>query len=310
MDYTQRFYRDETDYAAMRRLIAGGYKLAAPHSYMLLGDLDWWRALLGEPDNYLPGVPLWFAGATLVGFYWPADGSGDIMLHPHHRAAEPLMLAWAEQHLRKRAGALEPATLIQVSLESDSRRNQLLEQHGFARSHEFLASHVIGLDQPTPAPQLPPGFTIRDVAGDPLAGSDTEARVAVHRAAFDPSKFTLAKYAATRRSPTYRPDLDLVAVAPNGDFAAYCIAWFEEENRVALFEPVGCHPDYRRRGLGRFVLYEGMRRLRELGATRAHVGSWLDDSPGALLYRAAGFQLIDRFYEWHKSYPSDAQGAA
>ena len=43
---------------------------------------------------------------------------------------------------------------------------------------------------------------------------------------------------------------------------------------------------------------------------RAHVGAWLDDSAGALLYRAAGFQLIDRFYEWHKTYPSDAQGAA
>jgi hypothetical protein len=36
----------------------------------------------------------------------------------------------------------------------------------------------------------------------------------------------------------------------------------------------------------------------------------MDDSPGAMLYRAAGFQLIDRFYEWHKTYPSDAQGAA
>ena len=62
MNYTQRFYRDETDYAAMRHLIADSYKLSAPHSYMLLGDLDWWRALLGDPDNYLPTVPLWFAG--------------------------------------------------------------------------------------------------------------------------------------------------------------------------------------------------------------------------------------------------------
>lgn len=38
MNYTQRFYEGETDYTAMRRrLIADSYKLAAPHSYMLLG---------------------------------------------------------------------------------------------------------------------------------------------------------------------------------------------------------------------------------------------------------------------------------
>ena len=105
MNYTQRFYEGETDYTAMRRLIADSYKLAAPHSYMLLGDLDWWRALLAEPAAFLPTIPLWFAGDTLIGFHWPAEGSGDVMLHPQHRAAEPLMLAYAEQHLRKPATA-------------------------------------------------------------------------------------------------------------------------------------------------------------------------------------------------------------
>jgi predicted N-acetyltransferase YhbS len=143
-----------------------------------------------------------------------------------------------------------------------------------------------------------------------MAGAaDWEARVAVHRAAFHPSKLTLAKYQEARRAPTYRPDLDLVAVAPNGDYAAFTILWFEPENRVALFEPVGCHPDWQRRGLGRAVLYEGLRRLYELGAMRAHVGSWLDDSAGAKLYGAAGFHLVDRWYEWHKTYPA-APGAA
>jgi ribosomal protein S18 acetylase RimI-like enzyme len=302
MEYTQRLYRGEADYAAMRGLIAASYKVAAPHSYMLLGDLDWWRALLAEPETFLPKVPLWFAGDTLVGFLWPGEGSGDIMLHPEHRAAELLMLGYAEQHLR-RPTEDGSSSLMQVSLESDSRRNQLLQKHGFTRSNDFLASHVIDLAEPKPLPQLPAGFTLRDMRS-PLHDSELGARVDMHRAAFHPSKFTLSKYLAARNSPTYRPELDLVAVAPSGDFAAYTIVWFEEENRTALFEPVGCHPDYQRRGLGRAVLYEAMRRLRELGADRAHVGSWLDDSPGALLYRAAGFERIDRFYEWHKTYPA------
>jgi GNAT superfamily N-acetyltransferase len=308
MTYTQRLYQDETDYAAMRDLIAACYRLAAPHSYMLLGDLDWWRALQEDPAAHLRTVPLWFAGATLVGFLWPGPGSGDHLLHPDHRAAEPLLLAYAEQHLRAPEAAGEGHRLMQVSLATDTARNQLLHDHGFVRSNDYLASHIVDLAAEHPTPALPAGFTLRAMQ-DPLSAADLEARVNVHRAAFHPSKLTAAKYLAARTAPTYRPDLDLVAVAPNGDFAAYTIVWFEPQNRTALFEPVGCHPDYQRRGLGRAVLHAALHRLRALGATRAHVGSWLDDSPGALLYGAVGFQLIDRFYEWHKHYPAPSGGA-
>jgi ribosomal protein S18 acetylase RimI-like enzyme len=302
MSYTQRFYEGEADYAAMRALIADSYRLSAPHADMMLGDLDWWRALLPEPETFLPRVPLWFAGATLGGFIWPAEGSGDAIVHPAHRAAAPLLLAYAEAHLRKDADG-GGQSLMQVSLESDAARNQLLAAQGFVRSDDFLASHVIDLAEPKPQPQLPHGFTIRDMAG-PVTDAELEARVNVHRAAFHPSKLTLAKYMAARRAPTYRPELDLVVMTPAGEFGAFTIVWYEPQNRTGLFEPVGCHPDFQRRGLGRAVLYEGLRRLRELGATRAHVNAWLDNSPGALLYRAAGFQLIDRFYEWHKTYPA------
>jgi ribosomal protein S18 acetylase RimI-like enzyme len=230
------------------------------------------------------------------------------MLHPHHRAAEPLMLAYAEEHLCKTAEEPGAKSLMQASLESNASRNQLLREHGFVRSNDFLASHVIDLAEAPPLPHLPPGFTLRNMDGQ-VTDAELEARVNVHRAAFEPSKLTMQKYQRARNSLTYRPDLDIVAVAENGDFAAYCIVWFEPQNRTGLFEPVGCHPLYQRRGLGRAVLYEGTRRLRELGATRAHVNSWLDDSPGALLYRAAGFRLIDRFYEWHKTIPAEGKAA-
>lgn len=308
MIYTQRFYRDETDYAAMRRLIAECYQLA-PHPYMLLGDLDWWRALKAEPDAFLPTVPLWFAGDALVGFLWPGQGSGDHLLHPQHREAEPLLLAYAEEHLRAPAADDKPASLMQTSLESDTRRNELLAQHGFARSSDFLASNQWVFDGPPPPPQLPAGFTLSNMAVE----HDYAARVQAHRAAFHPSRLTFELYMRARQMPTYRPELDLVAVAPNGDLAAYTILWFEPENRVALFEPVGCHPDYRRRGLGRAVLYEGLRLAHELGATHAYVNSWLDNSPGALLYRAAGFRSIDRWYEWRKTYaplPAEPKASA
>ena len=47
----------------------------------------------------------------------------------------------------------------------------------------------------------------------------------------------------------YRADLDCVVEAPDGSLVAYCLAWLDDANRVGELEPVGTHPDYRRRGL-------------------------------------------------------------
>src|SRR5207248_840451 len=107
-----------------------------------------------------------------------------------------------------------------------------------------------------PVPVPPPGYALRHVRGE----ADLERRVAVHRDAFAPSRMTVAKHRAVMGAPTYRPELDLVAVAPDGSFAAYCIAWFDAANRLGVFEPVGCHSAHRRLGLATAVMREGLRR--------------------------------------------------
>ena len=71
----------------------------------------------------------------------------------------------------------------------------------------------------------------------------------------------LERFRKFMRSPVYDPDLDIVAVAPDGQIGAFCIVWMDPVNRVGLFEPVGTHPDFQRRGLGRAVMLEGLRRL-------------------------------------------------
>ena len=57
---------------------------------------------------------------------------------------------------------------------------------------------------------------------------------------------------------TYR----IVAVAPSGEFAAFCTVWFDDVTRTGAFEPVGTAPAHRRRGLGKAVMCEGVPSLR------------------------------------------------
>ncbi len=67
------------------------------------------------------------------------------------------------------------------------------------------------------------------------------------------------------------------------------LAWLDADNRVGELEPVGTHPDHRRRGLASAVCLLALRRLREEGAARAIVYSWAD-SPAQALYRSIGFR--------------------
>jgi len=103
-----------------------------------------------------------------------------------------------------------------------------------------------------------------------------------------------------REAPTYRADLDLVVVAPDSSFAAFCLIWLDTANALGIFEPVGCHPDHQRRGLTRAVVEEGLRRLHGLEARTASVNSHRGDEAAARLYASTGFREIDCMEAWQK----------
>jgi len=103
-------------------------------------------------------------------------------------------------------------------------------------------------------------------------------------------------YRNVQRAPLYRRDLDLVAVAPGGDLAAFCTLLFDDVTRTAAFEPVGTHPAHQRRGLGKAIMAEGLRRVARLGATLSAVGSY-SEAAGAL-YASAGFGEYELSEPW------------
>lgn len=74
-----------------------------------------------------------------------------------------------------------------------------------------------------------------------------------------------------------RPNVDLnlkvAVVAPDGNFAAYCGMWYDEEAGYAVIEPVATDPKYRKMGLGKAAVLEGIKRVGKLGSKTAIVGS-------------------------------------
>jgi ribosomal protein S18 acetylase RimI-like enzyme len=145
-----------------------------------------------------------------------------------------------------------------------------------------------------PAPVLQNGATVRHVRAD---AADLQERVDLHRDVWNPSKFDLAGYQRLRTKPLYRADLDLVVETADGELAAYCIVWWDPVTKTGEFEPVGTAERFRGQGYGKAVLREGMRRLRELGATYATVINSMDEkyAPSRALYPSAGFMPVAMF---------------
>jgi mycothiol synthase len=65
-----------------------------------------------------------------------------------------------------------------------------------------------------------------------------------------------------------------VAEAPDGAIAAFTTLWYDDVTRDGYFEPVGVMPEHERRGLGKAVMMEAMRRIHAMGATLVTLGGY------------------------------------
>jgi len=176
----------------------------------------------------------------------------------------------------------------------DEPLQQLVRERGYTQDTENPEGHSSFLISGPPEPQLPPGFFFRTMADS----NDIELRREVFGRAFnhpDPRDWPSAfAYEELQRAPDYRKDLDLYIVGPGGQYVACCIVQYDERNRVGMLEPVGTHPDFRRRGLGRAVVLEGIQRAALLGAQRVNVGADVE------FYLAIGFERTHVAHIWTK----------
>ena len=185
----------------------------------------------------------------------------------------------------------DPDARSAVAFEDDEEVRAALERHGFTAAGEtdvtrqgtllhFLARDLAESPEQSP---LPDGFRCRTVEPD-----DLPERVAIHRDVWAPSRVTESSFANVQASWPYRPSLDCVVEAPDGRFAAYCLVWPDDENRVGELEPVGVRDDFRRRGLGAAVCTFALRRLHAEGGRQAIV--YCAGDAACALYESIGFR--------------------
>ncbi|MBI1922642.1 GNAT family N-acetyltransferase [Candidatus Poribacteria bacterium] len=216
----------------------------------------------------------------LMGFAIMDMGAGHLMFEATPQATgddvEAQIIAWGEARVKRASRERgKPITLQSGCSEDNTERIALLEGHGFVVQEDRTLSLIRPLNEPIPAPQLPAGFVIRHLEGE----HEVEALVALHRAAFGTENMTVEHRIAMMRVPEYEPALDLIAVAPDGTFAAYCMCHISrEENALTgradgYTDPVATHPAFQRRGMAKALLLTGLDLLRQRSMETARLGT-------------------------------------
>jgi ribosomal protein S18 acetylase RimI-like enzyme len=265
--------------AAMHELALAQRRELGVRAPWHVGDITWGlRQHEGREDEWK--IRFWKDGDRAVAWSWLKSDSGLLDFDVSRDRLDLLDEILAEPDARSA-----------VAFEDDAEVRAALERNGFTAAGQMDVTrqgpllHFLARDLPEAPepPQLPDGFRCRTVEPDDLA-----ERVAIHRDVWAPSRVTEASFANVQAAWPYRASLDCVVEAPDGRFAAYCLVWPDDANRVGELEPVGVREEFRRRGLGAAVCTFALRRLHEEGGRQAIVYCASDAACG--LYESLGFR--------------------
>jgi len=314
MRLIMRSYQEEDDYWRIREFL---------REVMLLNDrrelswhvarLDywWWFA---NPDlekiSLTESIFIWETEAGQIAGVLNPEGHGHAFpqIHPAFCTSEieEEMITVAEERLA--VTGEDGGQKLTFWIDSQSKSFQeILTRRGFHRNGlpgEQEYQHRRSLDGPLPENQVIPGYTIRS-QGD---GLELLERCYASGLGFHDDDVHVARdnrdhpdwYRHIQTAPLYRRDLDIVAVASDGSIASFCTIWFDDVTRTAYFEPVATVPAHQRKGLGKAVMLEGLRRIKQMGCKVAFAGGY-SQAANALYFSVMGPEY-DISEPWEKAF--------
>jgi len=305
MRLTSRFYETEHDLQQMQALLMEARSRTNDWHYAHVGDLMWGFFMVTCHLNPQEHIRLWYDDEDkLVGYaVLGEDPSFDCQVLPEFEwsGIETEAMAWAETRLtelRKHDAQRWSGNVVSGARQDDEKQIAFLNAHGFRYCGDFAEVNMMrSLDEPIPESTLPAGCQVREVVGV----SEISNRATAQREVWHPwtvGNVSGDDYARLMWLPGYHRELDVVAVAPDGVIAAYVNCWIDPVNRIGDFGPVGARPAYRRQGLTRAVLLEGLRRLKARGMDRVCVSTGVSNAPALRLYESVGFRIVNKYLDY------------
>ncbi|MEO3946465.1 GNAT family N-acetyltransferase [Gorillibacterium sp. CAU 1737] len=233
-----------------------------------------WEWMFSHPmldREHLGHIGIWEDDGDIVAVATYESGLGDawFFVHPAYSRLKGDMIAHALQKL-SREGTLR----LRIP-DSDQALQELAARAGFVPTQDREETAILPIASTSLGYTLPEGYRIATLAEDPelIRYNRVMWRGFNHEGEPPVTPDELAGRKQEVSGPHVQLDLKVAVQAPNGKFVSYCGMWYLPGTDYALVEPVATDPDYRRMGLGRAAVLEGVRRCAALGAKFAYVGS-------------------------------------
>lgn len=190
----------------------------------------------------------------------------------------------------------EGQNFIQLRVDPNNHPlKEILDQRGY----KPLKLHEINLSLKVLNPfnyQIPKGLTLVD--GHEITATQ---KAVAHAKAFGyyentdfPIEIPIKAFEALTQAPDYMKALDMAIINDQKEIVSFCTLWFDDYNKIAILEPVGTIPNYRRQGLSKNCIFAGINRAYDLGARKIFVGSNQE------FYHKIGFRFDYQIEIWKK----------
>ena len=296
MRATVRRYSHAADHKRVSQFLVRTYRTTDGHINWLQPRWEYmhYHPLIRAVD--LSSIGVWEAQGEVVGVVHPehAMGMAYFEIDPRHDALKVEMLRYAEEHVSTSSDGVRRLRVYISDRDADFQK--VASERGHAKGDGREPMSHLPIPAPFPTVRLPLGFRLKSLAED----NDLRKVNRVLWRGFghgdEPPGDGIEDREFMQSAPNYRKDLNVVVEAPDGNFVSYCGMWYEPVHRIAYVEPVCTDPDYRRMGLARAAVLEGVRRCGEMGATVACVGS---TKP---IYLSLGFRLAYSSSVWQREW--------
>lgn len=290
----------DADFPAIIRLMCACRSSALP--YYWPPGYEMRRQLCGATASDMTETRLWTDRANrpvAFGSIW--DASLLVFgIQPGAEHYEELLLqilAWSQARVRELSRIHGELALVCVPLHAgDSATAAVLERQGFVPTVWQQLRMQYSLAAPIPVPQLPDGFTLQ--AG--VRAADLDRYAALCRAVGLADKETATDHLARQSDPAYRLDLELLAVAADGELAALCLGLIDDQGcgpnhrREGWVDLIGTRHAYRRQGLARALLLNLLQRLQAHAVNTVWLSTDGENLSAQHLFGSVGFHVAYR----------------
>lgn len=97
----------------------------------------------------------------------------------------------------------------------------------------------------------------------------------------------------------YKNTLDyVIRSSATNEFIGFATWWVDDNSKAAILEPIACLPEYRRRGIAKRALFQGLNELKHRKINHVYISTYIHNEKSKLLYQSVGFQKIGTVCRW------------